>query len=57
MSLYNMLMEWPRERVVKELCHQAKENAALRDRVFALEHEIFWLRATEPVPASSVSPP
>lgn len=44
MSLNEMLATWPRERLVKELAQQAKENAALRDRVGALELELFWLK-------------
>ena len=44
MSLNEMLATWPRERLVKELAQQAKQNAALRDRVGALELELFWLK-------------
>lgn len=50
MSLNDMLMTWPRERLVKELAGQAKENAALRERVARLECEVFWLK----VPAASL---
>ena len=44
MSLNEMLMTWPRERLVKELAQQAKENAALRERAARLECELFWLK-------------
>ena len=30
-----------------ELAAQAKENAALKDRIHALKHELFWMRAVE----------
>ncbi|MFZ3286615.1 MAG: hypothetical protein WA191_07165 [Telluria sp.] len=48
MSLVDFLLEkrTPLE-LAKELAMTAKENAALRDRVFALENEVFWLRAAE----------
>lgn len=48
MSLVAFLLEkrTPLE-LAKELAATAKENAALRNKVFALEHEIFWLRAAE----------
>lgn len=52
MSLNEMLMTWPRERLVKELAGQAKENAALRERVARLECEAFWLK----VPAAALPP-
>lgn len=39
-----MLMTWPRERLAKDLAQQAKENAALRERVARLECELFWLK-------------
>lgn len=45
MSLYNHLMTWPRERLVKELQGQARDNAALKRRVLELEVELFWLKA------------
>ena len=44
MSLHETLMTWPRERLVKELAQQAKENAALRERQARLECELFWLK-------------
>jgi len=50
MSLNEMLATWPRERLVKELAGQAKENAALRERVARLECEVFWLK----VPAAQM---
>lgn len=30
-----------------ELAAQAKENAALKDRIHALKHELFWMRVAE----------
>lgn len=36
--------------LAKLLAATAKENAALKDRVFALEHEVFWLRSAERTP-------
>jgi|GEM_PF-6547434 len=33
--------------LAKELAQHAKENAALRDRVGALETELFWLKVAE----------
>lgn len=52
MSLVDFLLEkrTPLE-LAKELAATAKENAALKDRVFALEHEIFWMRVAEREPA------
>lgn len=35
------------EELACELAAKAKENAALKDRVGALEHELFWMRAVE----------
>jgi hypothetical protein len=48
MSLVDFLLEkrTPLE-LAKELAATAKENATLKDRVFALEHEVFWLKAAE----------
>jgi hypothetical protein len=46
-AVVNWLMTWPRERLARELFHQAKDNAALQNRVFELEHEVFWLRSAE----------
>jgi len=43
-----MLATWPRERLEKELAQQAKENAALRERVARLECEVFWLKVPAP---------
>lgn len=48
MSLNEMLTTWPRERLEKELAQQAKENAALRERVARLESELFWLKVPAP---------
>jgi hypothetical protein len=50
MSLNEMLATWPRERLEKELAQQAKDNAALRERVARLECELFWLK----VPAAQL---
>lgn len=48
MSLYNHLLATrTKEDLAKELVATAKENAALRDQVDALKHEVFWLRAAE----------
>jgi cell division protein FtsB len=33
--------------LAKELAQTAKENAALRNQVHALEHEIFWMKVAE----------
>lgn len=33
--------------LAKELAQHAKERAVLLDRVDALEHELFWVRARE----------
>jgi hypothetical protein len=41
------LLTWPSARLAQELYRHAKENAALRDRVFELEHELFWMKAAE----------
>lgn len=50
MSLYNYLMIWPRERLVKELQGQARDNAALKRRVLELEVELFWMKAAPVAP-------
>ena len=50
MSLYDMLMTWPKERLAKELQGQARANAALERRVLELECELFWMK----VPASAL---
>ncbi|WP_202423971.1 hypothetical protein [Duganella lactea] len=57
MSLYNFLMTWPRERLVKELQGQARDNAALQRRVLELEVEVFWMKVADGVrqqPASGL---
>lgn len=48
MSLVEHLLESrsPLE-LAKELAAMAKENAHLKNRVFELEHEVFWMKATE----------
>lgn len=33
--------------LAKELAAKAHENAALKNRVHALEHELFWMHAAE----------
>lgn len=33
--------------LAKELAAIAKENAALKNRVHALEHELFWMHSAE----------
>jgi hypothetical protein len=33
--------------LARELAAQAKQNAALLNRVHALEHELFWMHAAE----------
>ena len=35
------------EELARELAASAKENAALKNRVHALEHELFWMKAAE----------
>lgn len=48
MSLYNHLITTrTKEQLAKELAALAHENAALRDQVDALKHEVFWLRVAE----------
>lgn len=44
MSLYDQLLTRTREDLAKELAATAKENAHLREQVFRLETELFWLR-------------
>lgn len=51
MSLYDHLMNWPRECLVKELQIQAKDNAALRERVARQDCELFWLKVPAAAPA------
>lgn len=48
MSLVDYLLEnrTPLE-LAKELAKTAKENAALRDQVHALEHQVFWMKVAE----------
>lgn len=46
------LVDWllnnrTKEELASEVKKLAHENAALRNRVGVLEHEIFWIRATE----------
>lgn len=53
MSLYNHLMTWPRERLLKELQGKARDAAALTRRVLELEAEIFWLKATPAAPPTA----
>ncbi len=36
----------PKE-LARELAAKAHENAALKNRVHALEHELFWMKAAE----------
>jgi len=33
--------------LARELAASAKENATLKNRVHALEHELFWMHAAE----------
>lgn len=48
MSLVDWLLETRSHlELAKELAATAKENAALRDRVFALEVELFWMKVAE----------
>ena len=53
-----MLKTWPRERLEKELAHEAKENAALRERLARAECELFWLKVpvAAPAPDAAVLP-
>lgn len=48
MSLVDWLLDkrTPLE-LAKELAATAKENAALKNRVFELEVELFWMKAAE----------
>lgn len=55
MSLYNYLMTWPRERLVKELQGQARDNAALKRRVLELDVELFWMKAAPAAPPTSTA--
>lgn len=41
--------------LAKELARTAQENAALRDKVGALELELFWMKAAEREPAAQAS--
>ncbi len=48
MSLVEYLLETrDKLELAKELARAAKENAALKDRVHELEHELFWMKAVE----------
>lgn len=48
MSLVDWLMEKRGKlELAKELAQLAHENAALKNRVDALEHEVFWMKAAE----------
>lgn len=42
----HLLAERTPLELAKELAQQAKENAALRERVARLEMELFWMKAT-----------
>lgn len=48
MTLAEYLLKYrtPAE-LARELAASAKENAALKNRVHALEHELFWMKAAE----------
>jgi hypothetical protein len=45
--LFDCIMEMDRQEVARQLAAHVRENAALRDRVGALEHELFWMKAVE----------
>lgn len=48
MSLFDFLMQHrDKHELAKELAALARENAALKNRIHELEHEVFWLRAKE----------
>lgn len=48
MSLYSWLLDHrTKEELARQLVATAKENAALRDQVGALETEIFWMKVAE----------
>lgn len=48
MSLVDWLFDKrSKMELAKELAQLAHENAALKNRVHALEHEVFWLRVKE----------
>lgn len=51
MSLVDWLLDKRTKlELAKELAQLAHENAALRNRVDALEHEVFWMKAAERIP-------
>lgn len=47
MSLYDHLLQKPKEELAKMLAAEAKDNAALKERIARLEVEIFWMKARE----------
>lgn len=48
MSLVEWLLDSRSKReLAKELAATAKDKAALQDKVFQLEHELFWMKAKE----------
>ncbi len=47
MSLYDHLLQKPKEELAKLLAAEAKDNAALKEKVARLEVEIFWMKARE----------
>lgn len=64
MSLVAWLLDnRDKTELAKELARLAHENATLKNKVFALEHEVFWMKSVErnkdanhpkPDPASDV---
>lgn len=46
-AVVSFLLTWTHLRLAQELHQHAKDNAALRNRVFELENEVFWLKAAE----------
>lgn len=48
MSLVDWLLDnRSKLELAKELAQTAKEKAALQDKVFQLEHELFWMKSVE----------
>lgn len=47
MSLYDhLLANRTKQELAKQLVHTVKENVALKDAVFKLETELFWLNVS-----------
>ena len=46
-AFFDFLMAKDKAELVKDLMATVKENCALRDKVGALQHEIFWMKVRE----------